>query len=75
MNQRFLYLIGSILFSYFATELFTRKAMTVIYMNRDMHLKNPENDGQQNAWDTWYSGAELGEITDSPINLALYERT
>ena len=50
-----------------------RKVMTVIYMDRDMRLKPPENDGQQNDWETWCPGAEIGEIIDSPINPVLYE--
>ena len=31
----------------------TRKVMTVIYMDKDMTLKEPSNDGQQNDWETW----------------------
>ncbi|MEM7513065.1 MAG: phytanoyl-CoA dioxygenase family protein [Bacteroidota bacterium] len=50
-----------------------RKVMTVIYMDRDMRLKQPENDGQQNDWDTWCPGAKVGEVINSPINPVLYE--
>ena len=49
-----------------------RKVMTVIYMDRDMKLKKPENDGQINDWKTWCPNAKIGEIIDSPINPILY---
>ena len=50
----------------------TRKVITVIYMDKDMRLKIPENSGQQNDWDTWCPGVEIGAIVDSPINPVLY---
>jgi len=50
----------------------TRKVMTVIYMDRNMHLKAPENDGQQNDWDTWCPGATVGAVIDTPLNPVLY---
>ncbi|MEM8898604.1 MAG: phytanoyl-CoA dioxygenase family protein [Bacteroidota bacterium] len=50
-----------------------RKVMTVIYMDKDMRLKQPENDGQQNDWNTWCPGAQVGEVINSPINPVLYE--
>ena len=49
-----------------------RKVMTVIYMDQDMRLKAPESDGQQNDWDTWCPGAQIGEIINSPLNPVLY---
>ena len=49
-----------------------RKVMTIIYMDKDMCLKKPENDGQQNDWETWCPGVEVGAIVDSPINPVLY---
>jgi ectoine hydroxylase-related dioxygenase (phytanoyl-CoA dioxygenase family) len=49
-----------------------RKVMTVIYMDQDMKLKNPENDNQVNDWYTWCPGAKVGEIIQSPINPLLY---
>jgi ectoine hydroxylase-related dioxygenase (phytanoyl-CoA dioxygenase family) len=51
-----------------------RKVMTVIYMDRDMRLQQPENDNQVNDWNTWCPGAVVGEIIDSPINPVLYSR-
>lgn len=49
-----------------------RKVMTVIYMDRDMRLKNPENKNQINDWNTWCPGAVVGEIINTPINPVLY---
>ena len=52
-----------------------RKVMTVIYMDKDMVLKRPENDAQTNDWHTWCPGAQVGEVIDSPLNPVLYEKT
>ena len=49
-----------------------RQVMTVIYMDKDMHLKTPENSNQQNDWDTWCPGARVGEIINTPLNPVLY---
>ena len=49
-----------------------RKVMTVIYMDQNMKLKNPENENQINDWNTWCPGAKVGEIIDTPINPVLY---
>ena len=51
-----------------------RKVMTIIYMDKDMRLKKPQNDGQLNDWDTWCPGAEIGKIIDSPLNPVLYTK-
>lgn len=50
-----------------------RKVMTIIYMDRDMILKNPENKNQEHDWNTWCPGAAIGEIINSPINPVLYQ--
>jgi ectoine hydroxylase-related dioxygenase (phytanoyl-CoA dioxygenase family) len=50
-----------------------RKVMTIIYMDKDMKLKSPENKNQLNDWNTWCPGAKVGEIVNSPINPVLYE--
>ena len=50
-----------------------RKVMTVIYMDRDMRLKAPDNKNQQADWDAWCPGAEIGEIINSPLNPVIYE--
>ncbi len=52
-----------------------RKVMTVIYMDKDMRLKQPENDNQVNDWNTWCPGAVVGEVIDSPINPVLFSRS
>lgn len=49
-----------------------RKVMTIIYMDRDMVLKQPENRNQENDWHTWCPGARVGEIIDTPLNPTLY---
>jgi ectoine hydroxylase-related dioxygenase (phytanoyl-CoA dioxygenase family) len=51
-----------------------RKVMTIIYMDQDMRLKNPENNNQIHDWNTWCPGAKIGEIIDSPINPVLYSK-
>ena len=45
-----------------------RKVMTIIYMDKAMRLKNPENENQINDWNTWCPGSVIGEVIDSPIN-------
>lgn len=50
-----------------------RKVMTIIYMDKDMRLKAPENQNQVNDWNTWCPGAAIGEVIDSPINPVLYQ--
>jgi ectoine hydroxylase-related dioxygenase (phytanoyl-CoA dioxygenase family) len=52
-----------------------RKVMTVIYMDKDMKLKQPENENQVNDWNTWCPGATIGAIINSPINPVLYSYT
>jgi ectoine hydroxylase-related dioxygenase (phytanoyl-CoA dioxygenase family) len=50
-----------------------RKVMTIIYMDRDMRLKSPENQNQINDWNTWCPGAVIGEVINSPLNPILFE--
>lgn len=50
-----------------------RKVMTVIYMDKDMVLKNPENKNQVNDWNTWCPGAKVGEVINTPINPVIYQ--
>jgi ectoine hydroxylase-related dioxygenase (phytanoyl-CoA dioxygenase family) len=52
-----------------------RKVMTVIFMDSDMKLKNPENDNQIRDWNTWCPGAIIGEVINSPINPVLYRQS
>jgi len=49
-----------------------RRVMTVIYMDKDMRLKAPDNDSQRNDWAAWCPGAVPGEIIDTPLNPVLY---
>ncbi len=50
-----------------------RSVMTMIYMDKDMILKQPENKNQLVDWETWCPGAEVGKKIDTPINPVLYE--
>lgn len=45
-----------------------RKVMTVIYMDKEMKLKRPENDNQKEDWEVWCPGAKIGEVIDTPLN-------
>lgn len=49
-----------------------RKVMTIIYMDRHMKLKQPENHNQIKDWETWCPGAVVGEEIDSYLNPVLY---
>ena len=51
-----------------------RKVMTIIYMDKDMILKNPDNKNQENDWKTWYPGAKIGEIIQTPLNEIIYSQ-
>ncbi len=50
-----------------------RKVMTVIYMDKEMVLKNPENKNQINDWNTWCPGAKVGEVINTAINPVIYQ--
>ena len=50
-----------------------RKVMTIIYMDKDMKLKAPENKNQINDWHTWCPGAQPGQPIDTPLNPVLFE--
>lgn len=50
-----------------------RKVMTVIYMDKDMLLKNPDNKNQVNDWNTWCPGARIGEVINTPLNPIIYQ--
>jgi len=51
-----------------------RKVMTIIYMDKDMLLKAPENANQENDWHTWCPGATIGDVIDTPLNPLLYSK-
>jgi ectoine hydroxylase-related dioxygenase (phytanoyl-CoA dioxygenase family) len=50
-----------------------REVMTIIYMDVDMRLKEPENENQAKAREGCCPGVEVGEIIDSVENPVLYE--
>lgn len=50
-----------------------RKVMTMIYMDKDICLKQPENKNQQLDWDTWCPGAEIGKKIDTPLNPVIFQ--
>jgi ectoine hydroxylase-related dioxygenase (phytanoyl-CoA dioxygenase family) len=50
-----------------------RSVMTIIYMDRDMRLKSPDNRNQQIDRDAWCPGARVGEIIDTPMNPVLFD--
>jgi len=45
-----------------------RQVMTVIYMDQEMRLKQPENENQKEDWEVWCPGAEIGKVIDTPLN-------
>ncbi|MGB3074915.1 MAG: phytanoyl-CoA dioxygenase family protein, partial [Chitinophagales bacterium] len=51
-----------------------RKVMTMIYMDKEMKLKKPENENQMNDLNQWCPGAEVGAVISSPLNPVLYSR-
>ncbi len=54
------------------TSTLPRRVMTIIYMEDGIRLMAPKNKNQQNDWDTWLPGAQIGEIVDTPLNPILY---
>lgn len=50
----------------------TRKVMTVIYMDKAMILKQPENANQQNDLEQWCPGAVAGQEINSPLNPVVF---
>lgn len=52
----------------------TRKVMTIIYMDSEMRLIEPQNSNQVNDRDTWCPGAIPGNIIETPLNPVLFSR-
>ncbi len=50
-----------------------RAVMTVIYMDKDIRLKEPSNENQVEDWKAWLPGAKVGEVVDTKLNPVLYE--
>ena len=51
-----------------------RKVMTMIYMDKDTVLKEPENHNQLADWEAWCPGATVGATIATPLNPVLYEK-
>ncbi len=51
-----------------------RKVMTMIYMDKDMVLKEPENENQKKDWEVWCPGATIGEVIDTNLNPIIYSK-
>jgi ectoine hydroxylase-related dioxygenase (phytanoyl-CoA dioxygenase family) len=49
-----------------------RKVMTIIFMDKNMRLKEPQNKNQIVDWETWCPGAKVGEEIDTPMNPVIY---
>jgi ectoine hydroxylase-related dioxygenase (phytanoyl-CoA dioxygenase family) len=50
-----------------------RKVMTIIYMDKNMKLKNPDNKNQVHDWNTWCPGAMPGKEIDTPLNPIVFQ--
>lgn len=50
-----------------------RKVMTIIYMDKDMKLKEPENENQIEDWQVWCPQATVDAVIDTPLNPVLFE--
>lgn len=51
-----------------------RRVLTVIYMDKDMHVAVPKGSHQSKEMAITMPGASPGEIPDTPLNPVLYER-
>lgn len=51
-----------------------RKVMTVIFMDKDMILKKPDNENQLKDWERWCPGATIGTIINTPLNPVTFQR-
>jgi ectoine hydroxylase-related dioxygenase (phytanoyl-CoA dioxygenase family) len=49
-----------------------RRVMTIIYMDADITVREPENDNQRTDLARWMPGARVGAVPDSPLNPVLY---
>lgn len=48
--------------------------MTMIYMDKDIRVKQPANSYQFNDWETWLDSKPVGEVPDSLLNPVLWEK-
>lgn len=51
-----------------------RAVMTIIYMDKDMTLKEPENQNQTNDRNAYCPGIEVGATVNSGLNPVIYSR-
>lgn len=51
-----------------------RKVMTMIYMDQDQKITQPQNSYQQADWETWLASKPVGSNPDSELNPLLYSR-
>ena len=49
-----------------------REAFTIIYMDHEMRLTEPQNENQAMDWERWCPGVRVGEIVASELNPVLY---
>lgn len=52
----------------------TRKVITIIYIDKVIKLKKPQNKGQTNDWKTWCPGVKIGENINSILNPIIFEK-
>lgn len=50
-----------------------RNVMTIIYIDKDITLKQPENECQKNDLETWCPGEKIGTLINSTINPILFK--
>ncbi len=49
-----------------------RKVMTMIYMDKDIRIAEPDNKNRVDDWQTWLAGKAVGTVADSELNPVLY---
>ena len=52
--------------------MLTALSKTSIYIDKNMPLKQPENDGQKNDWETWCPNVKIGNLINSHLNPILF---
>ncbi|MBN8821929.1 MULTISPECIES: phytanoyl-CoA dioxygenase family protein [unclassified Spirosoma] len=50
-----------------------RRVMTMIYMDKDIQVTEPDNDNRIADWKTWLQGKAVGTTADSALNPILYD--
>jgi len=49
-----------------------REVMTVIYIDENARLIQPQRKAHERDWETWCPGVKVGGIIDSPLNPVLW---